>query len=156
MSIYGKETRSAFRFHKPGNNATVICTAALDVRWYSISEEISFSLCKVSFLSHLKVFVFILKKKKKRKNYETLTHISSTLYWNDCLISSSLYYLSGVYLTYLRAYYPYIFILFYSLYIFPSYNNLIVNNHLLQMFTLNSKHQITVYLTSPSVIGYLD
>lgn len=62
MSAHGKETRSAFIFHKPGNNTSVICTAAVDVRWYSISEGVSFSLCKVSSF-HLKVIYIHFEKK---------------------------------------------------------------------------------------------
>lgn len=123
--------------------APLIRTAALDVRWYSISERLSFSLCKVSFPSHLK-FICI-HHENKRNNYKTIAHIPSS--WHKCLFSSSLYYLFDIYLTNLRAYSPYIFILFYSLYIFPCGHNLLVNK-------LFCSKPNKVYLTFPRMIGY--
>ena len=64
MSVHARETRSTFIFHKPDNSTTVIYIAALHVRWYSISERLSFSLCKVSFPSHLKLICIHLGKKE--------------------------------------------------------------------------------------------
>lgn len=123
MSVHGKETRSAFIFHKPGNNTTVICKAALDVRCYSISEGVSFSLCKVSFPFHLKVICTHFEKKK----LSYITHSLSTLYWHDCLFSLNFCYHFGVEHMWEHAIHL-VFILFHSLYISLCYNNFIVNN----------------------------
>lgn len=108
VSVHGKETRSAFIFHKPGNNTSVIFTAAFTVGRYSISERVRFSLCKVCFPSHLKVVWIHLKI------IIIITNLLPTLPGRSVgkiiFVPSLLSF--AIYLTYLRAYCPSSFILF--------------------------------------------
>ena len=121
MSVHGRETRSTFIFHKPDNSTTVIYTAALHVRWYSISERLSFSLYKVFFPSHLRVICIHLGKKELQNYCPYFQQLAQMFIFFQSLLSFL------IYLTYLSAYSLCIFILFYSLHIFPCEHNLLVN-----------------------------